>query len=131
MRHIVSTADSTSGGPRTVSEFLNEARDQMRKRRLRLKTELAYLHRMREFIELHVRRHPARLTRDDIGAYLTHMSVDRSVAASTKNVALNALVYTHRHACGVEMPQAAGVVRDQRTKRIPGWNERTKYAERV
>lgn len=64
-------ADSTSGGPRTVTEFSNEARDHMRKRQLSLKTERAYQHRMREFIEFSGRRHPATLTGDDIGAYLT------------------------------------------------------------
>lgn len=96
-----------------------------------LKTERAYLHRTREFIEFHGRRHPARLTGDDNGAYLTHLAVDRSVAASTQNVALNALVYVYRNVLGVEMPQAAGVVRAQRSKRIPCWNERPKHAERV
>lgn len=112
-------ADSTSAEPQTVTEFLHAARDHMRKRHLSLKTERAYLHRMREFIEFHGRKHPSRLTGDDIGAYLTHLAVDRSVAASTQNVALNALVYMYRNVLGVEMPQAAGIVRAQRSKRIP------------
>lgn len=111
--------DSTSGEPRTVTEFLNTARDPLRKRHLSLKTERAYLRRMREFIEFHGRKHPSKLTGDDISAYLTHLAVDRSVAASTQNVALNALAYLYRNVLGVEMPQAAGIVRAQRCKRIP------------
>ena len=35
----------------TVTEFLEEAREHMRKRHLSLKTERAYLYRMRQFIE--------------------------------------------------------------------------------
>jgi len=112
-------ADSTSAEPRTVTEFLNAARDHMRKRHLSLKTEQAYLYRMREFIEFHGRKHPSELTGDDVGAYLTHLAVDRSVAASTQNVAQNALVYMYRNVLGVEMPKAAGIVRAQRSKRIP------------
>lgn len=112
-------ADSTSGEPRTVTEFLNAARDHMRKRHLSLKTERAYLHRMREFIEFHGHMHPAELTGEDVSAYLTHLAVDRSVSASTQNVALSALVYMYCNVLGVEMPQTAGIVRAQRSKRIP------------
>lgn len=117
--YIPAMADSTSGEPRTLTEFLNTAREHLRKRHLSLKTERAYLHRMREFIEFHGRKHPSKLTGEDISAYLTHLAVDRSVAASTQNVALNALVYMYRNVLGVEMPQAAGIVRAQRCKRIP------------
>ncbi|MBW7926861.1 MAG: integron integrase [Fimbriimonadaceae bacterium] len=112
-------ADSTSSDPRIVTEFLNGARMRMRQGRLSLKTERAYLQRMREFVEFHGGKHPSELTGEDVGAYLTHLAVDRSVAASTQNVALNALVYLYRNVLGVEMPQATGVVRAQRSKRIP------------
>ena len=61
---------------------------------LSLKTERAYLHRKREFIEFHGGKHPSKLSGEDIGAYLTHLAVDRSVPAPTQNVASNPLVST-------------------------------------
>lgn len=88
--------DPDKGDPtraRTVTEFLNEAREQMRKRHLRLKTEQAYLYRMHQFIEFNGRRHPSKLGGEEICPYLSHIAVNDRVAASTQKVALCALVY--------------------------------------
>lgn len=88
----------------------------MRECPLSLKTERAYLHRMRDFIEFHGHKHPSKLSGKDVSAYLTHLAVDRSVAAPTQNVALNALVCLYRNVLGTEMPQAADIVRTAQPK---------------
>jgi hypothetical protein len=59
----------------------------MLERYLNLKNERVYLHRMREFIEFHGRKHSSWLTGDKIGADLTHLIVDRMLVASTQNAA--------------------------------------------
>ena len=87
----------------TVTEFLKEAREHMRKRHLSLKTERAYLYRMRQFIEFHGRRHPSNLGGEEISAYLSHLAINDRVAASTQNVALNggwAGCFDFQESCG-------------------------------
>jgi len=74
--------------------------DQMR-RTIRLKhysyhTEKQYIHWIRRFILFHNKQHPASMGRDEIEAFLTHLAIDRKVAASTQNQALHALLFLYK-----------------------------------
>ena len=59
------------------------------------RTEEAYLLWARQFILFHGKRHPRELGEDEVGAFLTHLAVNRNVAASTQNQALSALLYLY------------------------------------
>jgi integrase len=102
----------------TVTELLGLAGHHIRKLHLSLKTEQAYPYRMRQFNEFHGRRHPSKLNGEDVSAYLSHLAVVERFAASTQNVALNALLYLYRNVLGVEMPVAQGAVRAWRHRRL-------------
>ena len=41
---------------------------------------------------------------DEIRDYLTHLAVDKNVAASTQNVAFNALLFLYKQVLGIELP---------------------------
>jgi len=41
----------------------------------------------------HQKRHPKEMGRVEIEAFLTHLAVDRHIAASTQNQALSALLF--------------------------------------
>ncbi|MCF1457554.1 MAG: phage integrase N-terminal SAM-like domain-containing protein [Shewanella sp.] len=79
-----------------ASEFLQSARDSMRLRGYRFRTEKAYLHWIRRFILFNQKRHPAEMGEAEIIAFLTHLAVERHVAANTQKVALNSLVYLYQ-----------------------------------
>ena len=71
----------------SIESFLTFVRRTLRGRQMSLRTEEAYLLRIRQFIIFHGKRHPRNLTPGDVRHYLTHLSVEGEVAASTQNVA--------------------------------------------
>lgn len=56
---------------------------------------------------------------DEIRDYLTHLAVDKNVAASTQNVAFNALLFLYKQVLGIELPAIEGVLRARRPARLP------------
>ncbi len=55
----------------------------------------------------------------EISAYLTYLAVKRNVAASTQNVAFNAILFLYRNVLGIEVKGIDNVVRAKRPKRLP------------
>ena len=56
---------------------------------------------------------------DEIRAYLSHLAIDRQVAASTQNVALSALLFLYKQVLEVELPYIDNIERAKRPKRLP------------
>ena len=55
----------------------------------------------------------------EVETFLTHLAVDRHVAASTQNQALNAVLFLYKEVLGTELPWMEDVVRVKRPARIP------------
>ncbi len=55
----------------------------------------------------------------EVEKFLTHLAVDEHVAASTQNLALNAIVFLYRHVLERDLGQIQDVARATRPKRIP------------
>lgn len=83
------------------------------------KTERAYVGYCRDYILFHNKRHPRDMGADEIRDYLTYLAVERNVAASTQNVAFNALLFLYKQVMGIEMPQIEGVFRAKKPSRLP------------
>jgi len=62
---------------------------------------------------------PEDLTTEHVKSFLTHLAVDRKVAASTQNQAFNALLFLFKHILKKEFGKITGVTRARRTKYIP------------
>ena len=67
-----------------------------RRRHLSPRTEEAYRFWIRRFILFHQKRHPRELKGPQVGQFLSHLAVQRTVAAATQTQALNALVFLYR-----------------------------------
>ena len=83
-----------------ATKVLDEIRNLMRRRHYSIHTERAY----RDWVNRHDRLHNMR-SRDGLrhgeekrGAFLTELARDRQVAASTRNQAMNALVFLYKSA---------------------------------
>lgn len=76
-------------------KLLDQVRNVARLKHLSLKTEKAYVYYIKRFILFHQKRHPTEMGGDEVRQYLTHLAVEREVAASTQNVALNALLFLY------------------------------------
>ena len=73
----------------------------------------------RQFILFHGKRNPADLGATEISAFLTHLAVEREVAASTQAQALNALVFLFETVLERGREEFVGVVRAKRTRKLP------------
>lgn len=75
------------------SQFIEDIRSNMRLRGYSQATEKTYLLWIRRFIYFTGNEHPATVSLDRIGAYLTYLAVERGVSVNTQKTALNALAF--------------------------------------
>jgi integron integrase len=85
------------GAPEPERKFrlMERVRVVLAERRFSPRTCEAYLGWIRAYIEFHGRRHPADLSEAEVGSYLSHLAVEKRVAASTQNQALSALKFLY------------------------------------
>lgn len=101
------------------SLFLESVRQRLRLKHYSYATERSYLSWVKQYIRFHKLRHPADMGKIELEAFLTHLAVDRNVAASTQNQALNAILFVYREVLGVQLEWLEGVVRAKRPTRLP------------
>ena len=102
-----------------MSPLLDQVRDQIRTRHYSIRTEEAYLRWIREYILFFDKRHPAELGASDISTFLSHLAVQRNVAASTQNQALWALLFLYREVLDLPIDWVDDVERAKKAKRLP------------
>jgi integron integrase len=98
---------------------MDRVRDTLRVRHYSYRTEQQYVGWIRRYILFHNRTHPRDLGPDDLRAFLTHLAVERDVAAATQAQALAALLFLYRHVLGIDLPWMGNVVRSRRPKKLP------------
>lgn len=91
--------------------LLDRVREAIRLRHFSLSTEKSYVYYIRDFILFHDKRHPQEMGSDEIRAYLSHLALQRRVAASTQTVALSALLFLYRQVLQVELPYIDNIER--------------------
>ena len=101
------------------SPFMRQVRDAIRVRHYSIRTEEAYLDWAKRFILFHGKRHPREMGEAEVGAFLTHLAVDRNVASSTQNQALNALVFLYKVVLERPLGNVSGIVRAKKPQRLP------------
>jgi len=99
--------------------LLDQMRDRLRTQHYSYRTEQQYLFWVRRFILFHDKRHPRQLGAGEVTAFLTHLAVDRRVAAATQSQALSAVLFLYRKVLEVDLPWLEGVVRAKAPKRLP------------
>lgn len=79
-----------------TSQFLLSVKEHMYARHYATKTIEAYSLWITKFIVYHGKTHPSKLNERHVEAFLTHLSVDKKVAAKTQALALNAVSFLYR-----------------------------------
>jgi len=100
-------------------KLLDQMRLILRLKHLSIRTEYAYITWTKRFIVFHEKRHPKDMGAEEIRAFLTHLALHRHVAASTQNVALNALLFLYRDVLKQELPELGTFERAKRPRRLP------------
>ena len=65
--------------------LLDQMRDVFRRKHYSIRTEDAYVDWTRRYILFHGKKHPKDMGAAEIESFLTHLAVQRQVAASTQN----------------------------------------------
>jgi integron integrase len=82
-------------------------------------TEKTYWHWIRDYIRFHQNRRPSEMEAPDIEAYLGYLAVEKRVAASTQNQALNSVVFLYRNVVKKDMGDFSLFTRARKGKRLP------------
>jgi integron integrase len=99
--------------------LLDRVRASIRTKHYSIRTEQAYVDWIRRFILFHGKRHPIEMGKAEIEKFLTHLAVNRNVAASTQNQALSALLFLYRDVLERDMPWLDDVTRAKKPRRLP------------
>lgn len=99
--------------------LLDQVRDAIRVRHYSLRTEASYLQWIKRFILFHNKRHPRDMGEQEITAFLSHLAVNKNVAASTQNQALSAILFLYKEVLHKELDWLDKVVRAKRSVRVP------------
>jgi integron integrase len=107
---------ASSGGfqGRRPVRLLDRMAVALRSRRYSRRTESAYLHWVRRFVEFHGRRHPSLMDEREVAAFLSHLAVKESVAAQTQNQARAALLFLYEFV----LRRPLGFVEDVRPAKV-------------
>lgn len=81
--------------PTNPPRLLDQLRAAIRRKHSSPRTEEAYVGWVRRFIHFHGTRHPRELGATEVDTFLTHLAVEDTVAASTQNQALSALLFLY------------------------------------
>ena len=105
-------------GPRP-KKLLEQVRDAIQRKHYSPRTEESYIHWIKRYVVFHDKRHPQEMGSAQIEAFLTHLAVRESVAASTQNQALAAILFLYREVLQKELDRSLNAVRAKRPKRLP------------
>jgi integron integrase len=113
------TSEPVQGGTVENPRLLDQVRDALRVRHYSLRTEASYVQWIKRFILFHQKRHPREMAEPEITAFLTHLAVDKNVAASTQNQALSAILFLYKEVLQLDIGWMDNVVRAKRGVHIP------------
>jgi integron integrase len=98
---------------------LDQLRERVRYLHYSMRTEQAYVYWARAFIRFHRMRHPSEMGGEEVQAFLSWLSSERRVAASTHKQALSALLFLYGKVLGVDLPWMSSLDRPRGQKRLP------------
>jgi len=105
--------------PPQGKKLLDVVRDALRTKHYSYRTEQTYLDWIKRYILFHQKRHPKEMGAAEIQAFITHLAVERNVAASTQNQALSAILFLYRTVLQKEIILPPELVRTSRPKVLP------------
>ncbi len=102
-----------------MPKLLEEARNLIRTLHYSYRTEETYLNWIKQYIIFHGKRHPAEMGAPEVSRFLSHLAVNRHVAASTQNQALAALLFLYKKVLKQDLPWLENVERARGPARLP------------
>ena len=108
-----------TGGRDTQAAVLDQLKVEIRRRNFSIRTEQAYESWVSRYLVFVDQAEPNGRGETNVMAFLQHLAVERQVAASTQNQALNALAFFYQHILKQPLGDLDGFVRAKRPQRLP------------
>lgn len=99
--------------------LLDQVRREIRRRHYSPRTEQCYVSWIRRYVLYHGKTHPSQLGPRDVARFLSHLAVEKRVAASTQNQALSALLFLYREVLHTDLDWVEDIVPAKRPQRLP------------
>jgi integron integrase len=91
----------------------------LRLKHLSFRTEQTYMGWVRRFYHFLNGQPPYKLDSTHVKDFMTHLAVERNVAASTQNQAFNAILFMFRHVLDKDIEDIGDAVRAKKKRRLP------------
>ncbi|MBL1320737.1 MAG: integron integrase [Methylophaga sp.] len=98
---------------------MDQVREVLRYHHYGIRTEEAYVRWIKQFIHFNGTRHPKEMGKYEIERFLTHLAVNKNVAASTQNQALNAIVFLYKKVLDLPIADDLAPIRSRKPVRLP------------
>lgn len=108
----------TAQSERPRQKLLDQVRTILREKHYSIHTEHSYVNWIKRFILFHHKRHPRDMAAPEIETFLTHLAVERRIAAATQQQALSALLFLY-HEVLEQDPGAVVMLRPKRPDYLP------------
>ena len=105
--------------PHKPPKLLDRLRETLRRRHYSIHTEDAYAGWIRRFVAFHHMQHPDHLREPEVAAFLSSLAINRHVAASTQNQALNAILFLYDAVLDQPLQHLHDIVRARTPVRLP------------
>ena len=100
-------------------KLLDQVSDTIRVKHYSSRTEKTYKDWITRYILFHNKRHPKDMGAEEIQAFITHLAIERHVAASTQNQALSAIIFLYRHVLQMDIALPSDIFRAEKSKTLP------------
>jgi len=114
----VNMSKVTSPSPQG-KKILDQVSDAIRLKHYSYRTEQTYKEWIKRYILFHKKRHPAEMDAPEIQAFLSHLAVEKRVAASTQNQALSAILFLYKHVLLKPVDVPSDLIRAEKSKTLP------------
>lgn len=121
LEHIVANKRNRAKGlfvPSSI-RLMDQLREVLRYHHYAIRTERAYVSWALRFIRFHNKKHPKNMGKVEIEAFLSHLAINRNVAAATQNQAFNAIVFLYENVLQIPISKQLEAVRARKPKRLP------------
>lgn len=116
---IQETFQSQQIDPQNPFKLIDQVRNTIRTKHYSYKTEKSYVHRIKEYINFHKKRHPIEMAEREVEEYLSWLATVRHVSSSSQNQAFCALLFLYRYVLEKPLKESINAVRAKRPKRLP------------
>ncbi len=101
-----------------ATRLMDQVHETLRYHHYAFRTEQSYVSWILRFIRFNDKQHPKDMGKDEIERFLSHLALNRDVAASTQNQALNAIIFLYEEVLHKPI-NGISPVRTKKNKNVP------------